>query len=78
MHSVFGTVFVTDLANDPATGDIELANLVLASTEYDVDKDEVIGRDSWRKVSKSNYRDSLKGGSYRLREMCALSCLAVA
>ena len=48
-RSVFGTVFVADLANDPAARDIELANLLLASTEFDAGKDEVVGRDSWRK-----------------------------
>ena len=70
MHSVFGTVFVTNLANDlAARDDIELANLLLASTEYEADKDDVIDRDSWRKVSKYSNVCSVKGdvrfNSYR-------------
>ena len=48
--SVFGTVFVADLGNDSAAHDIALANLFLASTEYEAEKDEVIDRDSWKKV----------------------------
>ena len=47
---MFGTVFVADLANDSAAHEISLANLFLASTEYEADKDEIIDRDSWKKV----------------------------
>ena len=50
LGSVFGTVFVADLGNDYAAHDIALANLLLASTEYEADKDEVIDRDSWKRV----------------------------
>ena len=50
--SVFGTVFVSDLANDPAARDIENATLLRASTEYVADEDEVIDRTSWKRVRK--------------------------
>ena len=43
-------MFVADLGNDYAAHDIALANLLLASTEYEADKDEVIDRDSWKRV----------------------------
>ena len=43
-------MFVADLGNDSAAHDIALANLFLASTEYEAEKDEVIDRDSWKKV----------------------------
>ena len=43
-------MFVADFADDQAAHDIALANLFLASTEYEADKDEIIDRDSWKKV----------------------------